>query len=313
MSSNPSALKNSFLEMLASERGSAKLSIEAYRRDLDDFFAFTTSKKLTLETLTHQHVAGYNSHLTARAMSSATIARRRSALKQFFGFLVKEQVRADNPLLLVVASKPTRSLPHVLQHAELKALSAEASRDTSAEGLRLRALLELTYASGMRVSELVTLTLQHLERDPKKPSKLQPFLMVRGKGNKDRIVPLHSGALDALQDYLEVREVFVPKGRDSRFLFPSSGKAGHLTRQRFHQALKQLCVQAGINPEHCSPHTLRHSFATHLLEGGADLRVIQELLGHADISTTQIYTHVAGNRLKETVNKKHPLAKKRDS
>jgi len=304
-------LKNSFLEMLASERGAAKLSIEAYRRDLDDFFAFASEKNMAIESLNHQHISSYLSALTKRGMSPATLARRRSALKQFFGFLVREQLRADNPLLLVVAGKQTRSLPHVLGHAELKALSATAAKDTSAEGLRLRALLELTYASGMRVSELVTLTLQHLERDPKKPSKLQPFLMVRGKGSKDRIVPLHHGAIAALEDYLQVRESFIPAHKDSRYVFPARGKAGHLSRQKFHQDLKLLCVQAGINPEHCSPHTLRHSFATHLLEGGADLRVIQELLGHADISTTQIYTHVASSRLKEVVNKKHPLAKKK--
>lgn len=296
--------------MLASERGSAKHSIDAYQRDVNDFFAFATKKHWDILTLSHQEISAYLAHQHTQGMAASTQARRRSALKQFFGFLLREQLRADNPVLLVVAARRERSLPSVLSQHEMLTLSQCAAADTSAEGLRLKALLELTYASGMRVSELVTLTLQHLQRDPKRKTKLQPFLLVRGKGSKERLVPLHGGAIAALEDYLQVRESFVPHHRDSRYLFSSSGKAGHLTRQRFHQLLKELCLNAGLDPARCSPHTLRHSFATHLLEGGADLRVIQELLGHADISTTQIYTHVAEGRLKEVVQTKHPLGRK---
>jgi integrase/recombinase XerD len=303
--------RDSFLEMLLSTRGASIATRDAYKRDLDDFFSYLTHHKRDLLKLSHVEISDYLSDLTARHMAASTLARRRSALTQWFKFLISERLITENPVLLVRGPKRTRTLPKLLSKKEVQALISATRADTTLEGTRMNALMEIIYASGMRVSELVTLTTAHIERDPKHKKRIQPYFMVRGKGSKDRIVPLHAGAIEALSNYLEVREQFIPKGRESRYLFPSSSKEGHLTRQRFGQMLKALCLKAGIAPSRCSPHTLRHSFATHLLEGGADLRVIQELLGHADIATTQIYTHVADQRLSNVVNAKHPLAKKR--
>lgn len=303
--------REAFSEMLLASRGSSPATVASYRADLDDFFSFAAEKKLAMESLTHHDLADYLASLHDRGMTSSTQARKRSCLRQWFKFLVSDRVRDDNPSLLLSAPRASRSLPHVLTQAQVKALVDTARADTSLEGTRLNALMEMLYASGMRVSELVTLTTAQLERDPKRPKSIAPYLIVRGKGSKDRMVPLHAEAIRALAHYLEVRAEFLPTPHESKFLFPSRGKAHHLTRQRFGQLLKELCLKAGVDPAHCSPHTLRHSFATHLLEGGADLRVIQELLGHADIATTQIYTHVSDKRLARVVEKHHPLAKKK--
>lgn len=302
--------RDAFLEMLIASRGASLATRDSYRRDLDDFFAYAAQQQHDMLTIGHEGIRHYLADLTARHMAAATLARRRSALTQWFKFLISERLITENPVLLVRGPKRSRTLPKLLSKSEVQQLIAHTQSDVSPEGLRLNALMEIIYASGMRVSELVTLTTQHIQRNPKKPSQLQPYFMITGKGNKDRIVPLHPTALDALRAYIAVRESFLPKQRDSRYLFPSPSKEGHLTRQRFGQMLKALCLNAGLDPARCSPHTLRHSFATHLLEGGADLRVIQELLGHADIATTQIYTHVADARLKAVVNSKHPLAQK---
>ena len=292
-------------------RGSSKATCESYSHDLADFFAFLSGRRLEMEKIDERHINDYLSALTDRHMSPATMARRRSALVQWFKFLISERIVTENPVLIVRGPKRTRTLPKLLSREEVQLLVATAEADSSLEGTRLNALMEIIYASGLRVSELVTLTMAHIQRNPKRPKQIQPYFIVTGKGNKDRLVPLHARALQALQHYLECREQFLVKGHESKFLFPSHGKEGHLTRQRFGQLLKALCVKANIDPARCSPHTLRHSFATHLLEGGADLRVIQELLGHSDIATTQIYTHVADSRLVNVVNSKHPLAKKK--
>jgi len=296
------ALLDGFLEMMAAERGASPNTLDAYRRDLSDFFTYCTRKSLGLASLTHHDLTAYLATLGKAGMAESTQMRKRSALRQFFRYLYQDRVRGDDPSQLLDAPKASRHLPNVLSAEEIGQLLETAHADTTNDGLRLIALLELLYASGMRVSELVGLKLHQLERDPK-TRRIQPFMRVRGKGNKERIVPLHASAIEAVESYLDVRE------SDSPWLFPTSAKEGHLTRQRFGQLLKDLCITTGIDPERCSPHTLRHSFATHLLEGGADLRVIQELLGHADITTTQIYTHVAGSRLAEIVHSKHPLAK----
>ncbi len=302
--------RDSFLEMLIATRGASVATRDSYRRDLEDFFSFLSQHAWQMQSLQHHHIADYLASLSGRHMAPATLARRRSALTQWFKFLISERIIAENPVLLVRAPKRERSLPKLLSKDEVQRLIRTTESDHSLEGVRLHALMEIMYASGMRVSELVTLRAQHVQRDPKHPKRIQPYFMITGKGSKDRIVPLHDRAIEALQAYLSIREQCIPKGRDSHFLFPSPSKAGHLTRQRFGQLLKALCLRAGIAPNRCSPHTLRHSFATHLLEGGADLRVIQELLGHADIATTQIYTHVADARLVSIMHDKHPLAKK---
>lgn len=303
--------RDAFLETLIATRGASLATHDSYKRDLEDFFQFGLASNMAMESANHEHISSYLASLSDRHMSPATLARRRSSLTQWFKFLMSERMVKENPVLLVRGPKQARSLPKLLSKEQVQQLIATASEDTSLEGTRLNALMEMIYASGMRVSELVSLTITHVQRDPKHPKKIQPYFLVKGKGSKERLVPLHARAVEALGNYLAVRDQFIPKNRSSLYLFPSSGKSGHLTRQRFGQLLKELCTKANINPTQCSPHTLRHSFATHLLEGGADLRVIQELLGHADIATTQIYTHVADARLVSVMNKKHPLAKRR--
>jgi integrase/recombinase XerD len=293
--------------MLVATRGASLATRDAYRRDLDDFFTFAAQTNRAMNAIVHHDVADYLASLTDRHMTSATLARRRSALTQWFKFLISERICTENPVLLVRAPKRARQLPKLLSQEEVRELIKVTLMDGSPEGVRMNALMELIYASGMRVSELVSLTMRHIERDPNQQKTIQPYVMVKGKGGKDRLVPLHVGAVGALMRYLTIREQFIPSHRDSPYLFPSHGKSGHLTRQRFGQMLKALCIMANLDPSRCSPHTLRHSFATHLLEGGADLRVIQELLGHADIATTQIYTHVADSRLQNVVNDHHPL------
>ena len=296
------------MEDLIATRGRAAATLASYASDLDDFFAYAKNKRLAMESLGAEALTDYIATLTHRGMAPATLARRNSALRQWFAFLIRERIRPDNPVLLLRTPKRARTLPKVLSKAEIEALTRTAYGDGTAESLRLHTLLQLMYASGMRVSELVTLKLSAIERHPKNPKQMSPYFMVRGKGSKDRIVPLHAHAITALTQYLALRADFIPKNGESPWLFPSR-KSGHITRQYVGQQLKKICAAAGIDPKRCSPHTLRHSFATHLLEGGADLRVIQELLGHADIATTQIYTHVATQKLKATVAKHHPLAR----
>lgn len=292
-------------------RGASFSTAESYRRDLADFFSYATAHRLSMESLGHAEITAYLAALTENGMKPSTLARRRSSLTQWFKFLISERVVAENPVLLVSAPKRARTLPKLLSREEITTLIATAEADGSAEGVRLYAMMEIMYASGMRVSELVTLRMHHVGRDPKKPKKLLPYFIITGKGSKDRLVPLHASALEALTRYLALRVHFIPTHADSPYLFPDTGHGGrlsHVSRQKFGQLLRRLCLHAGVDPSRCSPHTLRHSFATHLLEGGADLRVIQELLGHADIATTQIYTHVAGKRLTQVVNEHHPLA-----
>lgn len=309
--------RDAFLEALLATRGASLATRDAYRRDLDDFFFYLTQHTLDLLTLTHREIGEYLASLTEREMAATTLARRRSALSQWYKFLISERLITENPVLLVRGPKRARSLPKLLSREQINRLIKTTRADRSAEGLRMNALMEILYASGMRVSELVTLTMRHIERNPQRKKRIQPYFYVMGKGGKERLVPLHASAIDALEDYLAVREALMPEKAESKWLFPDylkrgrATKEGHFSRQKFAAALKLLCAECGINPTRCSPHTLRHSFATHLLEGGADLRVIQELLGHADIATTQIYTHVADKRLANVVKSKHPLAKRR--
>ena len=302
--------RESFLEAFIYTEGRARATIASYRSDLDDFFQYAAQKQWDMDLLAAPHLNEYIAELATRGMTNSTSARKISALRQWFKFLLRERIRTDNPALLVASPKRARTLPHVLSAPQVKALIATTYADGSTEGIRMQAVMEMIYASGMRISELVSLKLAQIERDPKRTTRILPYFTVRGKGNKDRLVPLHATACDALTRYLTVRDQFIPKNSESQWLFPARGGA-HMTRQYVGQQLKKLCARAGINPDHCSPHTLRHSFATHLLEGGADLRVIQELLGHADIATTQIYTHVADSKLKTTVAKHHPLNRKK--
>jgi integrase/recombinase XerD len=298
----PEMLIERFLEMLSAERNAAANTQAAYRRDLEDAAAFIASRRTALGDTATADLSAYLAALDRRGLSARSSARRLSALRQFFKFLVAENVRADDPAAAIEGPKLGRPLPKLLDEAEMARLIEACAALDGASGARLKALVELSYASGLRVSELVGMPLAAVLRE-------QPVLIVRGKGSKERMVPLNAPARAALTAYLEQRDSFLPKGRKtSPYLFPSRGKAGHLTRQRFGQMLKDLALQAGIAPERISPHVLRHAFATHLLDHGADLRSLQKMLGHADIATTQIYTHVAGRRLAELVEAHHPLA-----
>jgi len=294
--------------MLTAERGVARNTLESYRRDLVDFAVYVRRRGEQPETAGPDMIRRYLKTLVDRGMSPRTSARRLSALRQFFRFLFLDGIRADDPSTAIDRPRQGRSLPKYLSEDEVSGLLEAARRQSGPEGLRMNALMEVLYASGLRVSELVQLPVSALSRD-------DGMLIVRGKGDKERMVPLTEPAIEALAAYATVREVFFPKrlaaakGAASPWLFPSRSAEGHLTRTRFAQKLKELAVEAGIEPRRVSPHVLRHSFASHLLAHGADLRSLQQMLGHADIGTTQIYTHVLDQRLKDLVTKHHPLAR----
>ena len=288
--------------MLAAERGAADNTLESYRRDLTDFAAFADKSGRAAQEANADLLRAYLKHLTGRGMAPRTQARRLSALRQFFRFLFAERIRADDPTTVIDAPKAGRALPKYLSEEEVDRLLACAAHHAGAEGKRLVALMEILYATGLRVTELVGLPLGAVTRDGL-------MLVVRGKGGKERMVPLSEPAQDAIAAYLGVRARFIAKGeKTSNFLFPSRAKQGYLTRARFAQLLKELAIEAALDPARVSPHVLRHSFASHLLAHGADLRALQQMLGHADISTTQIYTHVLDERLKRLVQTAHPLA-----
>ena len=292
-----------FLEMLVAERGAAANTVESYRRDLRDCALFLAAggTPCALDDADSDRLRAYLKQLEARGMASSTAARRLSALRQFFRFLYAEGLREDDPCSILDSPRQGRALPKILQEDEVDRLLAAAAARPGPEGHRLNALVELCYATGMRVSELVGLPFAALARDPR-------VLIVRGKGDKERMVPLGDSARRAVKAYLAVRARFVDKSGASPWLFP--GRAGqHLTRHRFAQLLKELAIEAGIDHRRVSPHVLRHAFASHLLHHGADLRAVQQMLGHADISTTQIYTHVLDERLRRLVAEHHPLAK----
>lgn len=293
-----------FLEMMAGERASARNTITAYGKDLADAGAFLRARGSDLAGASAADVEAYFAALSDRGLSPATAARRRSAVRQFYRFVLGEGWRQDDPSRRVDAPKKGRPLPKVLSRAEVDAIISAAGARDGAQGLRLGCMVELAYASGLRISELTGLPMAALARDP-------AYLIVKGKGGKERLAPLNTAARQAVKAYLEVRETFLPRGDAANpWLFPSRGKTRRLTPRRFAQLLDEAAADAGIDPARVSPHVLRHAFATHLLEGGADLRVVQKLLGHSDIATTQIYTHVAEDRLREVVETKHPLAKK---
>lgn len=296
-----------FLEMMAAERGAAVNTLESYRRDLDDFSAFAAARRQQPEDSDPALIRAYLSKLSRAGMSPGTSARRLSALRQFFRFLFLEGVRSDDPSAHVDSPRSRRPLPKNLSEADVEKLLLAARRREGPEGVRLAALLEVLYATGLRVSELVGLPLAAISRDGR-------ILIVRGKGGKERMIPLNEPAAEALSLYRGQRSSFVSKrsrGAASPWLFPSRSGSGHLTRARFAQLLKEVARDAGLEARRVSPHVLRHSFASHLLAHGADLRSLQQMLGHADIATTQIYTHVLEDRLKTLVGTTHPLAKRR--
>jgi integrase/recombinase XerD len=293
-----------FLDMLAAERAASRNTRDAYAQDLKILAAHLKRKRTTL---TEADTASLRSFLAAQnglGMAPRTAARRLSTLRQFYRFLLAEGLRQDDPSAQLDAPRQGRSLPKILGRDEVDALLEATRALPGLTGLRMVALLETIYATGLRVSELVTLPLSAVERDP-------AMLQVRGKGDKERLVPLGEPAREALSNWRTARAKLKLQAKPARYLFPSRGKEGHLTRQRFAQLLKEVAIAAGIAPSRVSPHVLRHAFASHLLEGGADLRSVQMMLGHADIATTQIYTHVLDERLRSLVANHHPLSRKK--
>jgi integrase/recombinase XerD len=293
--------------MMAAERGASRNTLDAYRRDLLAFDSWLGARGCSAQAARREQLRQYLVYIAAQGSASSSQARRLSTLRQFYGFVYAEGWRSDDPTSGLDSPRRARPLPKTLSQADISALIAAAreAADSSAEGVRLLCLIEILYSAGLRVSELVSL--------PLAPARTRDdFLRVKGKGGKERLAPINAAARAALDRYIEVRQRFLPAGgRETRYLFPSTSGAGHLTRRRCHQLLKELALKAGLDPERLSPHVLRHAFATHLVEGGADLRSVQTLLGHADIATTQIYTHVASERLKATVATAHPLARAR--
>ena len=291
----------SFLDMMLAERNASENTQQAYRRDLTEAAAFLAQRKIALEKASEDDLRAYIGSLGE--LAARTQARRLSALRQFFGFLCSENQRKEDPTRNIDAPRLGRSLPKHLSEDEVMRLLKAVARLKGADGARFKAMLELLYAAGLRVTELVSLPLSGVLFD-------RGIVQVKGKGGKERRVPLGDPAIAALKEWLLHRKTMLGDARHSTFLFPSfTGKKGYVTRQRFFQMLKDLALQAELDSARLSPHVLRHAFATHLLEHGADLRSVQTMLGHADIATTQIYTRVATDRLTRTVAEHHPLGK----
>ena len=292
---------DAFLEMMAAERGASRHTLDAYRRDLADFAAFLVRRGGSLPEATAEMIRDYLAALAEVGLRASTTARRLAAIRQYFKFLYLEGRRPDDPSAQIDRPRQGRRLPKLLEVEEIEALIAAARARDGSDGVRLTALLELFYATGMRVSELAGLPLSAVTGD-------RTVLTVRGKGSKERMVPVGRAAQEALAAWLAVRPTYVVEPSRARWLFPSRGRGGHLTRQRVAQLLKALAPEAGIDQARISPHVLRHAFASHLVANGADLRAVQTMLGHADIATTQIYTHVQAERLAAVVAQHHPLA-----
>ena len=307
-------LRDLFLDMIATERNASRNTLDAYKRDLDDYAKFLGAKKSDFRKAGTQTIRDYLSALKKRELASASVARKLSAIRQLHRFLYTEGKRSDDPAAVLEGPRRGRPLPKVMTIEDVSKLLAAAhelasqvgdTKDTNAvrlRALRLVALLELLYASGLRISELIALPISAARTK-------SDGIIVRGKGNKERLVPIGDAAKRAMKAYLDARGGEEKAGAQ-RWLFPSFGESGHVTRQHVARELKTLAVHAGISPGKISPHVLRHAFASHLLSNGADLRVVQALLGHADISTTQIYTHVLDERLKNMVRDLHPMADK---
>ncbi len=285
--------------MLVAERGAAALTVAAYATDLEDLARYLDAE---VAQATGDDLRRYFATRAKSGIGARTAARRLSAFRQFFRFLIVEGARPDDPTRALDAPRLPRTLPKYLDESETEALLEAVGKRAGPEGARLACLVELLYGAGLRVSELVGLPLAAAQRDPR-------FLLVRGKGDKERLVPLGEKARAALATYLDERWRFLHDGKTSPWLFPSRGREGHLTRRRCGQLMKELALEAGLDPARLSPHVLRHAFASHLIDHGADLRSVQEMLGHADIATTQIYTHVQGARLQRLVAESHPLAR----
>lgn len=311
MSNSDLLVIENFLEMMSAERSASKNTLVSYYNDFKTLVEFLSSKSTSLENCTQSELESYVANLSRTgAFAPNTVARKISAIRSLFKFLVTDGIRETNPALYLEMPKRRKSLPKALTIEQIDSMLDELRNDNKPDSIRDLAILELLYSTGLRVSELINLKVSSLQKNAVENSQ-QKVIIVKGKGSKERLVIINARANKALESYLVVKECFLRKQK-SDLLFPSftkSGKIMPLTRQRVHQVFKTLAMKAGIDPKEFSPHKVRHSFATHLLQRGADLRVVQELLGHSDISSTQIYTKIINDKAKELVFEKHPLAK----
>ncbi len=292
-----------FLEVLASEKGLAVNTRISYKNDILQFLVFLEKNKKKISEITPIDIEKFTSKFTTQGLEKSTISRKMSALSHFFIFLLEENIIKSNPIHELDLPKQIKKLPKILSVDQVEKLINSSREDQSVNGIRLNTMIEILYATGIRVSELVEMKLSATYAE-------KNFLLIQGKGNKERLVPISENTEDKIKDYLKIRKEFINNDTESKWLFPSKQSSkGHITRQRFNQLLQTLCERVNLNNIRISPHKLRHAFATHLLANGVDLRSLQQMLGHADISTTQIYTHVLKDRLKKLVSDNHPLSK----
>ena len=300
---NNHLILENFLEVLASEKGLAVNTRISYKNDILQFLVFLEKNKKKINEITSIDIEKFTSKFTTQGLEKSTISRKMSALSHFFIFLLEENIIKSNPIHELDLPKQIKKLPKILSVDQVEKLIKSSREDQSVNGIRLNTMIEILYATGIRVSELVEMKLSATYAE-------KNFLLVQGKGNKERLVPISENTEDKIKDYLKIRNEFINNDTESKWLFPSKQSSkGHITRQRFNQLLQTLCERVNLNNIRISPHKLRHAFATHLLANGVDLRSLQQMLGHADISTTQIYTHVLKDRLKKLVSDNHPLSK----
>lgn len=301
-----------FMLMMVAERGAADNTLDAYDADLTELYNFLDDRNKEIATAKTEDLREYFSYLKKIGMTRSTTMRKNSSVRQFYNFLFSEEIRTDNPTISIPSPKKEITLPDTLSIEEVDMLLEEAKKGCENEDIRLRAMIELLYASGMRITELVTLKISYFETYKLNNKRVfKEYITIKGKGDKERIVPLNATAIEALQDYLKIRKHMVA-GNSRKYVFPSKTKKGevtHITRHRVYQILKNLAINSGVKPAKVHPHALRHSFASHLLRNGANLKVIQDLMGHADISSTQIYTHVFNDRMANFVKDMHPASK----
>ncbi len=293
-------LIDAFIEMITSERAASKHTIDAYRSDLIQLGLGLQELGTSMLKAQKKDITTYFQSSQMTSLGSSSLARRRSSMRQFYQFLCTDGLRQDNPSLAIDAPQSTHSLPNMLSQADITKLIESAAHDHSIKGIRMLTLLEILYATGMRVSELVSLRASQIAFNH--DGSIRPFITIMGKGKKERICPLNQASIVCLHHYLKIRD------KTSLWLFPSYGSKGHLTRQRFGQLLKALAHDANVSPDSVSPHIIRHSFASHMLHHGADLKSLQQLLGHSDITTTQIYTHLLDEQTRQLVLAHHPLS-----
>ena len=300
---NNQLILENFLEVLASEKGLAVNTRISYKNDILQFLVFLEKNKKKINEITPIDIEKFTSKFTTQGLEKSTISRKMSALSHFFIFLLEENIIKSNPIHELDLPKQIKKLPKILSVDQVEKLIKSSREDQSVNGIRLNTMIEILYATGIRISELVEMKLSATYAE-------KNFLLVQGKGNKERLVPISENTEDKIKDYLKIRKEFINNDTESKWLFPSKQSSkGHITRQRFNQLLQTLCERVNLNNIRISPHKLRHAFATHLLANGVDLRSLQQMLGHADISTTQIYTHVLKDRLKKLVSDNHPLSK----